>query len=587
MSGSRLTRRGFLRASAVGGAVAGSAWLVEACASPTAPSASATTVSGASTTTSSKSVLPTYTPVTTGPKPDFASDGAQYEDGFTLYPSVNPKSWNRDPPGAGSTVTIFSQQRGIGGNTPPTPADQNPAWKEVNRQLNANVQFNIAPAGADYSTKLAAIMSGSDLPDIILFQGGLGGTNATSSTGGASGTTNLPSFLQHSMADLTPYLGGDAVKDYPNLASIPTFAWKNSGCVYNGQIFMWPVERYRPLNMLFRNTGIWDQALGADYVPKNADDFKRALMQVNQPGANRYAVIGVNPQYNLQVFPAMFGAPNGWSVDAAGKLTKDIETPEYKEAVAYIRDLVAAGLYHPDFLAANTNQASTNAVNQFALGNGAIIVYTFGVNWSTLWVQSKAANAGVSFLPLGLFPARDGGKPAHFLGPGFIVTNGMKKAPADRVKEVLRIVDWLAAPFASQEDLLLTYGIKDQEYRLDDQGHPVQVPGGAADTQAVPWQYVVQHPQVMFFPNYPDYARLEYQAEHALVPAGVEDPTWGLFSATQSSNTTLGQTVLDALTDLMVGRRAMSDYDQMVKDWQSNGGNQIRAELEQALAQSG
>jgi hypothetical protein len=42
--------------------------------------------------------------------------------------------------------------------------------------------------------------------------------------------------------------------------------------------------------------------------------------------------------------------------------------------------------------------------------------------------------------------------------------------------------------------------------------------------------------------------------------------------------------VLDTLTDILVGRRPLDDYDQMVKDWQSKGGNQIRGELEQALA---
>ena len=62
---------------------------------------------------------------------------------------------------------------------------------------------------------------------------------------------NAAEFLDSQCADLTPYLSGDAVKEYPNLAAIPTFAWKNSGCAYNGKIYMWPVERYRPLNMLF------------------------------------------------------------------------------------------------------------------------------------------------------------------------------------------------------------------------------------------------------------------------------------------------------------------------------------------------
>jgi putative aldouronate transport system substrate-binding protein len=389
------------------------------------------------------------------------------------------------------------------------------------------------------------------------------------------------------MADLTPYLSGDASKDYPNLAAIPTFAWKNSGCAYNGHLYMWPVERYRPLNMLFRNTAIWDQELGANYVPRNSDDFKRVLQQLNRPSEDRYAIEGVNIQYNLQVFPAMFGAPNGWSLDANGKLTRDIEAPQYREAVGYVRDLIASGLYHPDFIQNLANASSTAATDTFAAGKAAVIVYTFGVNWSTLWAKAHLAKPPVDFLPIGLFPAHDGGKPAHFLGPGFIVTNGMKKASPERIQELLRIVDWLAAPFGSQEDLLLTYGLKDVEYTLDSGSHPVQIQGKAADTQAVPWQYVVQHPQVMFFPNYPDYARLEYDAEHMLLPVGVEDPTWGLFAPSMGSvGPTVSQLVLDTLTDILVGRRELSDYDQMVKDWQSKGGNQIRAELEQALAAS-
>ncbi len=239
---------------------------------------------------------------------------------------------------------------------------------------------------------------------------------------------------------------------------------------------MWPVERYRPLNMLFRNTGIWDAELGQNYVPTNADDFKRVLQQLNRPNEDRYAVEGVNIQYNLQVFPAMFGAPNGWALDSAGKLTRDIETPEYKEAVGYVRDLIATGLYHPDFIQNLANAASTGATQTFAAGKAAVIVYTFGVNWSTLWSTAHAAQPPVDFLPIGLFPAHDGGKLGHFLGPGFIATNGMKQASPDRIKELLRVVDWLAAPFGSQEDLLLTYGLKDTEYSLD----PGRVSGAAA-----------------------------------------------------------------------------------------------------------
>jgi putative aldouronate transport system substrate-binding protein len=572
-----MERRDFLRLTAIAAAIP----LIEACA-PAVPSASppASAAAAPSGAKPAANTYPTFRAGTTGPVPDFPSSGPQYEDGFTNFPKDNPKTWTKGPPGTGSSISVLSQARGVGSSTPMTPLDQNPAWKEIHRQLNANVTFTVTPA-QDYQAKLAAVMSGSDLPDIILFQGGLGSTNATSTTVGASSTTNLPTFLEHSMADLTPYLGGDAVKDYPNLAAIPTFAWKNSGCAYNGKIYMWPVERYRPLNMLFRNTDIWDKELGANYVPTDAADFKRALTQLNRPKDDRYGIVGTNIQYNLQVFPAMFGAPNGWSI-SGGKLTRDIETPQYREAIAYVRDLVASGLYYPDSL---INPATNAGVNTFVQGKGAVFVYTFGVNWSTLWSQSQAVKPPMNFLPLPLFPGHAGAPLGHFLGPGFIVTNGMKKASPDRIQEILRVVDWLAAPFGSAEDLLLTYGLKDVEYTLDANGHPVQNKGAAADTQAVPWQYIVQHPQVMFFPNYTDYARLEYDAEHMLIPAGIEDPTWGYFSnAASTQGPAIGQMVIDTLTDILVGRRELGDYDQMVKDWQNKGGNQMRGELEAAIA---
>ena len=48
-----------------------------------------------------------------------------------------------------------------------------------------------------------------------------------------------PQFLKAKMADLTPYLSGDAVKDYPNLANFPTLAWQQ--VVFNNAIYGVPV----------------------------------------------------------------------------------------------------------------------------------------------------------------------------------------------------------------------------------------------------------------------------------------------------------------------------------------------------------
>ena len=41
---------------------------------------------------------------------------------------------------------------------------------------------------------------------------------------------------------------------------------------------------------------------------------------------------------------------------------------------------------------------------------------------------------------------------------------------------------------------------------------------------------------------------------------------------------------MDGITDILAARRPLTDYDQLVKDWQTNGGNQIRSEYQQAIA---
>jgi putative aldouronate transport system substrate-binding protein len=121
------------------------------------------------------------------------------------------------------------------------------------------------------------------------------------------------------------------------------------------------------------------------------------------------------------------------------------------------------------------------------------------------------------------------------LSTGFLGATGLKSAGPDRVKELPRILNYLAAPFGSEEDLLLTSGIKDIDYRLDDRGNPVLTDRGNMDANYVPWKYVVQHPHVIYVPDIPNYAKTLSEAEQFLIPAGVSDPTLGYYSPTSSS----------------------------------------------------
>ena len=544
----------------------GSAALLDAC-TPVTPAA--TPVAPAKPATST--ILPAYQALTTGPKPDFPANNQVLCDGFSKYPPNPVKALPSDPPGTGSTVTVFTDAA-----LPlPTPLEQNPAWQAVNKALNANVQFNIA-ANADYPAKLATLMAGSDLPDIISFVTITPGSTAVSFVPGGQ------AFLEAQAADLTPYLAGDAAKEYPNLAAIPTHCWKNAGCAYNGKLYMIPFQRTLAGNVWLKNASVYDPQFGADYVPKNAEDFKRAciLQALTHPQQNVWGIGGGGSTLFLNYFAAMFGAPNNWRLDSSGKLIGSYETAEYKEAVGYVRDLWNAGVFHPDSPANLTR-------TDFQGGKFIIFLDTFN-GWQDSLRQSQKLNPPPDFKLLPLFAAHDGRKPGFLTIGGYGGTIAFRKAAPDRLKELLRIVNWLAAPFGSAEDLLLTYGVQGDDYTFDTNGTLQTTQRSNSDANYVPWKYTAQHPFVFFAADLPMYGSIATAAERAVVPYGVPDPTFGVVSQTASiKGVSLTNTMNDNLSAVLLGRRPLSDYDQIVSDWRANGGEQMRQEFAAALTAAG
>jgi putative aldouronate transport system substrate-binding protein len=456
---------------------------------------------------------------------------------------------------------------------PATPLEQNVAWQEINKRLNANIQFSVVPP-ADYTPKLATLMAGGDYPDLINLFGGLGAA------------ANVPAFLQQAGADLTAYLSGDAIKTYPNLAALPTFAWRNSGSVIAGRLWMVPISRPSVSSLMVKNSTIWDQEIGPDYTPKNADDFKRVLLQLTQPSASRWAIgtfqAALSGPFEIAWFASLFGAPNNWRRDPDGKLVKDYESPEFKEAVGYVRDLIAASVFYPDSL---TTTSAPAAMTNLVSGKCVLSVRSLGLDWTDGYQQGQHLDPPQTFGFLRHFAAHDGAKPVFFLGTGYGAGTMLKKAAPERIKELLAILNWTAAPFGSQEDLLLAYGVQGAHYTLDTNANPVTTDQWTGDAYNMPWRYMAQHPQVMYNAKYPDITRLQAAAESALIPLGVADATLGYYSPSNNAKgISLKLRFNDGLTEILQGSRPVSDLDQLVQDWQSGGGEDIRKEYLDAMA---
>ena len=102
----------------------------------------------------------------------------------------------------------------------------------------------------------------------------------------------------------------------------------------------------------------------------------------------------------------------------------------------------------------------------------------------------------------------------------------------------------------------------------------------------VPWQYLSQHPYVQYQSALPDYASISFKVEQLLVNEGILDPTLQYYSKTNFSSQGIQakQTFSDAINDIILGRRPMTDFDGQVAQWRSSGGDQIRKEYLDAIA---
>jgi putative aldouronate transport system substrate-binding protein len=166
----------------------------------------------------------------------------------------------------------------------------------------------------------------------------------------------------------------------------------------------------------------------------------------------------------------------------------------------------------------------------------------------------------------------------------------VKQSTPDRTKMLLRVLNYLAAPFGTQEWALLSYGVKGTDYAFDGNGNPVATTQGRADlTDAPVWKYLTVNAPALFDIYSPgDWAINTHTHEEAMAKVGILDPTLGLFSPTFSGTSiTFNGNFYSGITDIVAGRRPMTDYDSLVQTWRDQGGDKSRAEYEQTLTTAG
>lgn len=553
-----MDRRTFVSGS---GALA-AATILGACTPP------APTPSGTAAPSSGQAKLPTYLPFQ-GPKPDLAGNEQGLDPAFFKFPSDLVQTVPT-PPGDGSTIRALTYLT----LAPPPPMEQNAAWQAVNKAINATLQMEQVST-ADYPARLNVVIAGNDLPDFIY--------NPTVNVPWGV-IPALPGFLKSKCQDLTPYLSGDAIKDYPNLSHYTSYTWRSG--LSEGKLYAIPIAR-PPIGtvMMYRGDLLEKAGIQMDTAPKNADDFKRILQAVTRPQDNQWGIAAGSSSFFAltpnSAFSAIFRVPNNWRLDSSGKLTKDIETEEFKAAVGFSRDLWQAGIWHP-----NTPTYAGPFNDDFEAGRFVFAPGVWG-QYVQLWDIEAVKFPTGRIYPMHPFAA-DGGKPYYHAGSGqFGVAYMKQQTSADRIKMLLRVANYFAAPFGSTEWLLNYYGVKDVDFTFNAQGAPVMTDQGRTELTAV-WRYVSSPAYALFSPNRSqEFAQVSYAAEQAMIAAMDVDPTLGLYSATAASQNPIAQdTLMAGVSDIIQGRRPLSDLDSLVTEWRQKVGDKMRGEFQDALAAS-
>jgi len=411
----------------------------------------------------------------------------------------------------------------------------------------------------------------------------------------AEGLAQLPvarrarvlAHLGEAFVDLTAYLSGDALQEFPNLARYPAYLWRN--VAVGGKIYGVPRETFRTGTVLAARLD-WADRVGLPQ-PRDAEEVVQLFDRFTHgdPDGN-----GSPDTYGLgasaggvpfsRIFVGnMFRVPNVWRRNDDGTLTNQIETEEFAQAVAYMRRLWEAGLYHPDTPTMTSSQAKD------ALAAGRIGAFNDGPGGlpSSGGLRGRAAEINPAAVVGGLVPpGHDGGEGVSYNDRGYWGFVGIPTRVGDeeRVKELLRILDYYAAPFGSEEWRFLNYGLEGVHHTVEADGTLRLTQEGIVEIGDLTY---LATPPTVFFYDRPGDAEYMQGLIKAHVAIGIENPVLTLFSPTEAEEgAQLNQLQVDRLTGIVTGREPLDALQGMIDDWRSRGGDRIREEYQEGLAAS-
>ncbi|GIG68681.1 extracellular solute-binding protein [Phytomonospora endophytica] len=554
LTAAAVDRRGFLSLLGVGALATTSGGLLAACGSG---GGGAGDQGMATQTDKLLQLMPTYKPVELIP-PDIAGVGGA-PNGYLSYPRNLVQAITETPGTSGKEISAMAPHWG----TVPPALGGNAYYDAINTRLGVPVKFSLQD-GVTYYEKLNTILGAKDVPEVLSIP-----------SWNVAGLAHFSDAAEALFTDLTPHLQGDKALTYPMLANLPTKSWLE--CIWNGKLMAVPFPSDGFAWGFFYRKDIFTK-LGA-VPPTTAQELYDLGKAVTDPNAKRWAFGAITWEVER-----LFGSPGtqeGWRKNPDGTVVNKIETPEYAAAIEFMTKLFTDGLVHPEMM------NSTGDAKQL-FNSGEMLMTTDGFGgWEGALATEPAINPEFDMQPV-LPYSHDGKATPIIRGGGKVVFYSFirKDLSEDRVKEILRVMNWCGAPYGSQEAELIQFGVEGQHFTRGADGTPVKNDLGNTEV-AAPYAGISGAPAIITPAKYFDKVQARVDWNNAAMPFMEKDPWEGIRLEIPSKVAALKQPTEDKINDIIRGRTPLSELESIKKEWLQKGGEEGREFYAKALSDNG
>lgn len=478
--------------------------------------------------------------------------------GFRSYPANLVRAVDGQPGRGGDPIRVTTL---YWGPTPPG-VGQNAYLDTINQQrLGVVCDFSIQD-GNTYEEPLTAMLAARDVPDVLVVP---------------SWNTLVPRFPDAATTlfeDLSGYLAGDRVREFPMLATFPTDQWQH--CFWGERLRAVPFVNDNPFGWaLYYRKDLLDP-LGVG-LPTTADELYEIGKELTDPDNNVWAFNDL-----FRYAKMVFGVPNdeqGYSLTAGGEVVHEVETEQYAAALEFTRRLFEEGLIHPDSV------ADPDADPKLAFNSGQQLFLQDGIGaWKGMQLEQQGVTPGYDMRAVPVF-AHDGGEPLVYGGGEPIFYTFIRQGlEPDRVREILGVLNWCAAPFGTLEWEERQHGFEGVHFdeRASD-GTPVNNDRYHEEYGEQFTFMSGRNPVQVGSPEIPGWIDAYAEWATRAAPLIPENP-WASFKLeAPAAMPQAGQFVLDSERDILRGRRDLSELPEVIAQFKRTGGDDGREFLAGAL----